>query len=284
MAIKHWTNGAADNLWATAGNWNGGVPGASDTAIIGSQSVANINGATVTGPAKVDITDEYTGAIGSQGSNLIFNTNGPTEVNINGTGTTWISTSGVTISRCRVKSKNKGAQAVNLAGTITDIIGLMGKINALATLTVTTLRIEYALNAMADVIMDIASGATVTNIKARGGTLTSAAGCTEAWFTGGTQTFTQGNIVKLLMQAATLLFNSSAGSIGSAGYLEIGPRGRLDLSRSGVARTIVNPVVAANGLIDMSGVANAITVTGTPVLLGQNAEVRGFEGAVLMHK
>lgn len=34
MAATNWTDGGADNLWTTSGNWDNGVPGASDDAYI----------------------------------------------------------------------------------------------------------------------------------------------------------------------------------------------------------------------------------------------------------
>lgn len=59
-----WTNGNGDNLWSTAGNWQGGVvPGTSDTVVFNSSAVGNVTIDTDISVKGINIASGYTGTI-----------------------------------------------------------------------------------------------------------------------------------------------------------------------------------------------------------------------------
>lgn len=71
-----WTGDAADNLWATDGNWDNGVPQANETAVIGAGAV--INGGPGLLPSGITV---------NQNGGTI--TNGTNNLVVNGTGKVW---------------------------------------------------------------------------------------------------------------------------------------------------------------------------------------------------
>ncbi|MDO8512701.1 MAG: DUF2341 domain-containing protein [bacterium] len=59
-----WTDGSGDNLWSTAGNWQGGVvPTASDTAVFNSSATGNVTIDTNASVKGINIASGYTGTI-----------------------------------------------------------------------------------------------------------------------------------------------------------------------------------------------------------------------------
>ena len=73
MALKTWTDGAADGNWATAGNWSPSAPGAADDVLI-DRSSRNIIAGLATGISitSLTVTPGFGGSIGTAGSALTF--------------------------------------------------------------------------------------------------------------------------------------------------------------------------------------------------------------------
>ena len=261
------------------------MPVSGDTAVVGSQSTANINGlATAADIAVLVVTDAYTGDIGANGDPLIFiDAGGQTmEVRYEGRGRIWIANdnSNVVFDDFKVNTTNKATDAVNIDGTTTSLWALSGYINI--TDTVVTIQLDWVRNAASDVILDLTSAATVTTIRGQGGVVTSAADVANLILKGGgTATFTQGDIAAsgvLELDHSTLIYNTSGGTIGSSGTIDVWNGGRLDLTKSGNSRTL-DPgaggiIVHSGGVIDGRGIENSITVSNPPILKGKGASIK----------
>ena len=250
--------------------------------MVGSQSTDNINGlATAADIAVLVVTDAYTGDIGANGDPLIFiDAGGQTmEVRYEGRGRIWIANdnANVVFDDFKVNTTNKATDAVNIDGTTTNLWMLSGFCNI--TDTVTTIQLDWVRNAVSDVILAITAAATVTTIRGQGGVVTSAADVATLNVKGGnTTTFTQGDVVTLELDHSTLVYNTSGGSIGSAGTIDVWNGGRLDLTQSGNSRTLApaagGTIIHSGGTIDGRGIENSITVSNPPILKGKGASIK----------
>lgn len=278
MADIHWTNGTADNLWATAGNWAGGVPAVADNVFIGGRSSDNITGAAVVvTPARVTFRD-YSGSFGEAGSPVIFEAAAPHNLNyleLKGSGKFFINTDAdVTIVDAVVAiTRRIASQCVLEGGAWTNLYALMGSMTLSG--TVTNVFQEYLTNPRANTSVVVSSGAVIANYRQLGGRSTMNATLTGDLFlaNGANMTYDVGNIDGLtyIHDGARLVFNSAGGDIDE---VEVFNRGVLDFTQSQDARSIgVTCIVHAGGLIDAQGVDELITITPTIKQIGAGANV-----------
>ena len=279
MADIHWTNGTADNLWATAGNWDGGVPGVADNVFIGGRSSDDVTGATVpVAPARVTFRN-YSGSFGESGNPVVFEAAAPhnlTFLELKGSGKFFINTDAdVTIVDCVVAiTRRIAAECVIQSGTaITNLYALMGSMTISA--TVTNVFQEFLTNARANVSVVVSAGAVIANYRQLGGRSTMNATLTGDCFlaNGATMTYDVGNIdgLTFIHDGSRLIFNSTGGDIDE---VEVFNRGVLDFTQSQDARSIgVTCIVHAGGLIDAQGVDELITISPTIKQIGAGAQV-----------
>ncbi len=279
MADIHWTNGAADNLWATAGNWAGGVPTATDNVFIGGRSSDDITGADVpVAPARVTFRN-YSGSFGEAGNPIIFSAAAPHNLDfleIKGSGKFFINTDAdVTIVDCVVAiTRRVASQCVIESGlAITNLYALMGSMTISA--IVTNLYQSYLSNSRANTSVVVSASAVIANFRQQGGRSTISKTLTGDCFlsNGAHCTFAVGNIDGFcyIHEGSRLVFNSTGGDIDE---VEVFNRGVLDFTQSQDARSIgVTCIVHAGGLIDAQGVDELITITPTIKQIGAGAQV-----------
>lgn len=279
MADIHWTNGTADNLWATAGNWDGGVPTATDNVFIGGRSSDDITGANVpVAPARVTFRN-YSGSFGESGSPVVFSAAAPHNLNfleLKGSGKFFINTDAdVTIVDCVVAiTRRVAAECVIQSGVaITRLYALMGSMTLSG--IVTDVYQSFLTNSRANTSVVVSSGATVANYTQSGGRSTLNATLTGnlTLENGAIMTYDVGNVDGLtkLISGSRLIFNSTGGDIDE---IEIFNRSVLDFTQSQDARSIgVTCIVHAGGLIDAEGVDELITITPTLRQIGAGAQV-----------
>ncbi len=279
MADIHWTNGSATNLWATAGNWAGGVPTATDNVFIGGRSNDNITGADVpVAPARVTFRN-YSGSFGESGSPVIFSAAAPHNLaflEIKGSGQFYINTDAdVTIVDLVVATTRRVAsQCVIQSGlAITNLYALMGSMTISA--IVTNIFQSFLTNARANTSVVVSTSATITNYRQAGGRSTISKTIAGDLFLthGANMTIDVGNVDGLayLHDGSRLIYNSAGGDIDE---IEIFNRAVLDFTQSQDARSIgVTCIVHAGGLIDAQGVDELITITPTIKQIGAGAAV-----------
>lgn len=279
MAVnKHYTNGAATKLWATAGSWDpSGVPAVDDNVFIGGRSSDDITGAVVAvTPARVTFRD-YSGSFGEAGNPVIFEAAAPHSLNfleLKGSGKFFISTDAdVTIVDAVIAITRRVASQCVIEGTYTNLYALMGSITISA--TVTNIYQSYLTNARANTTVIVSASATVANMRQQGGRSTISKTLTgDCFLSGGaTMTYAVGNIDGFcyIHEGSRLIFNSNGGDIDE---VEVFNRGVLDFTQSQDARSIgVTCIVHAGGLIDAQGVDELITITPTIKQIGAGAQV-----------
>lgn len=277
MADIHWTNGAADNLWATAGNWDGGVPAVADNVFIGGRSSDDITGAVVVvTPARVTFRN-YSGSFGESGSPVIFEAAAPHTLDfleLKGPGKFFINTDAdVTITNCVVAITRRIAAECVLQGLYTNLYHLMG--NMTFSGTAVDIFQEFLTNRRANATLLVSAAATVTNHRQQGGRSTFDKTCTgDVHLTSGAHcTFDIGDVGGTLFvgDGSRCVYNSSGGDIDN---LEVTAGGILDYTQSQNARTITTSCnVHANGTIDATGVDELVVITPTLKQIGLNARV-----------
>ena len=278
MPDIHWTNGTADNLWATAGNWDGGVPGVADNVFIGGRSSDDINGgAVVVTPARITFRN-YSGSFGEAGNPVSFEAAAPHTLDfleLKGSGKFFITTDAdVTITDAVVAITQRSASLCVLeGGTYTNLYALMGSMTLSG--TIVDLYQEFLSNARANTTVIVSAGAALTNMRQLGGRSIMNATLTGDCFLakGANMTYDAGNIDGLtyIHDGARLIFNSTGGDIDE---VEVFNSGVLDFTQSQDARSIgVTCIVHAGGRIDAQGVDELITITPTIKQIGAGAEV-----------
>lgn len=275
----HWTNGNGNNLWATAANWDGGVPTAVDNVFIGGRSSDDITGAVVpVTPARITFRN-YTGSFGESGNPVVFEAAAPhnlTFLELKGSGKFFINTDAdVTIVDCVIAiTRRIASECVIQSGTaITNLYALMGSMTISA--TVTNIYQSFLSNSRANTTVIVSAAAVVANYRQSGGRCTISKTLTGDLFlsNGATMTYEVGNIDGLVYihEGSRLIFNSTDGDIDE---IEIFNRGVLDFTQSQDARSIgVTCIVHAGGLIDAQGVDELITITPTIKQIGEGASV-----------
>ncbi len=277
MADIHWTNGTADKLWATAGNWAGGVPAIADNVFIGGRSSDDITGAAVVvTPARITFRN-YSGSFGEAGNPVIFEAAAPHNLDfleIKGSGKFFIDTDAdVTIVDCVVAITRRAAAQCVLEGQYTNLYALMGSMTLSG--TIVDIYQEFLSNSRANTSVLVSAAATVTNMRQFGGRSTINKTLTGDLYlmNGAHMTYAVGNIdgVTKIGEGARLVFNSAGGDIDE---VEVFSRGVLDFTQSQDARSIgVTCIVHAGGLIDANGVDELITITPTIKQIGAGASI-----------
>jgi len=81
---QNWTNGAGDNLWQTAGNWDASPAGANAVVNLSGPSRAIVNADTTAAPLTLKIGDGSTGELEMTGGTLLADGNNPDRVGSSG--------------------------------------------------------------------------------------------------------------------------------------------------------------------------------------------------------
>lgn len=277
MADIHWTNGTADNLWATAGNWDGGVPAATDNVFIGGRSSDSISGAVVTvTPARVTFRN-YRGSFGEAGNPVIFEAALAHDLDyleLQGSGQFYINTDAdVTIVvAVAAISQRDPAKCVLQGAAWTSLYALMGNMTISA--TIANVYQEFISNPRSNTMMVVTASAAITNFRQLGGRSTHSKTITGdvRLDTGAHMTMNIGNIdgIAYLHGGSRLVYNSAGGDIDD---IEIFPKSVLDFTQSQDARSISGStcIVHAGGLIDATGISELITIVPDIILIGANA-------------
>ncbi len=280
MAVdKHYTNGAATFLWATAANWDpAGVPAVDDNVFIGGRTSDAITGAVVPiTPARVTFRN-YSGSFGENGNPVIFEAAAPHNLDflqLQGPGKFFINTDAdvTVVDTIIAATQFNPAFMVLQGGTYTRLAAVMGYYTFSG--TAVDIYQAYITDKGANTFTVITSGATVTNMRQIGGRSTISKTLTGDFYLddGAQCTYAIGDIDGLtkIMNGARLTYNSKGGDIQS---LEVFNRGLLDFTQSQEARSITALcVVHPGGKIDASGVDELITITPTILQLGQDATI-----------
>jgi len=207
MADKLWT-GASDTDWNTAGNWTGGVPGASDRAIFnsGAVSVATPPTAGVNDElAALITTPDWTGNLCSSGSPCVIDCG---LVIIESTsGLHYLEGKGSSneIDQMVVVGTTADANACHINGHVGKVVLLAGTVVLDSGLVLDDLVTEQSTDASL-VVTTTASGA-ITNWVIDGGTITTPIGGTNIQLNRGQFTHTAGAVTALTQTGGT--YNAS---------------------------------------------------------------------------
>lgn len=296
MAQVFWDNnsGAGDNTWTTDTQWSTGAdPVNGDDAIFTDvRSSANINGANVqnaTWPDNILFTG-YAGNVGDTGTHLALDDAAGSEtldtLKIEDcTGKFYLdfeqAAGSNTVTETRINVPFKAADQINLGGAaaFTAIHLLRGRTNLGMTGTVTNLWVSHSTTAR-DVYAEIATGATVTNIRQESGRIVnkSTAACTLWMQHGGTSIYQGANtIVDVYVMGGNFRFDGSTTASTITNLYIYG--GVVDFTRTGHLRTATNIYVHPRGAVDLRHVESLVTTTkieayGSATVLGNKTVTR----------
>lgn len=296
MAQTFYNNnaGEGDNTYTTATQWStGSVPLTGDDAIFTDvRTSANCNGENVqvaTWPDALRIVN-YSGNIGDTGAHLELDDAAGAETLAlleiqDSTGKIFLdfeqAAGSNIVTETRINVPGQASDQVNLGGAaaFTGVHLLRGRTNLGMTGTVSNLWIAHSTTAR-DVYCEIATGATVTNIRQESGKVInkSTSACTLWVQNGGTSVYEGGNtITDLYLMGGHFRFDGSTTASTITNIYVMG--GVLDFTRTGHLRTAVNIFIKPRGTVDMRHVEAFITNTkieayGSAVYKGTKAVTR----------
>ncbi|MCH8851609.1 MAG: hypothetical protein IID41_03040 [Planctomycetes bacterium] len=269
--------GGGDKKWTTSSSWSDdNVPLDTFEAILTDVRTSNaMLGETVTSatwPDKILIT-AYSGNIGDSGTHLVFDDAAGSEtldeLRIErATGKIYLdfiqSAGSNTVIDTHVNVTGTASDQVNLGGAAayTNIHLLRGRTNLGMTGTVSDLFVAHSTTSR-DVFCNIASGATITNIRQGGGVIVSAStnNMTGIWVQsgGGTQLTGSATIDDYFIHAGNLRIDGSGSLLTITNLYIYG--GIVDLTQTGNLRALTNVFVWPGGTLDLRHVETMITNT-----------------------
>jgi hypothetical protein len=251
MATSTWTNGAASNDWSVAGNWDGGVPLATENVIFdGERSTADVTAGLDQSAVDIGsliIHKNYTGKIGVDGStplqisaDKIVQMGGQLFVK-DGTGT-------IDHIYVEVDRRSDGATTTEIDGdTVTRLTCIKGNIKVLTGIgTIANLEVSYRNSQASDVNLEYqATGDTITNLYMNGGTVDVIGTVTSLFVEGGRYVHNQGAggaVASMYITDGNVIYNDAATIT-----LAVVMGGVLDLSQDTREKTITTLRVFPKG-------------------------------------
>lgn len=217
MAVRYWTNGGADNSWATAGNWSGGaVPvNGDDVVFSGQSSNANVTGGlnqSAVALHSLTIDETYAGQIGVDAATYlqIDITNGTNPaLRIGGASAFAFYWKG---SATNISGDSASTNRLYLKGGTFTGLGLRrGTYTILTGTTITTAVVLYGTNISSDVSLSVDSGSTLTTWHNLGGAVTLNSIPTTLHVVGGAVTqSTAGTITTLTQNGGTFTWKDGS--------------------------------------------------------------------------
>ena len=268
MADSIWTDGAGTGDLNTAGNWNGGVPGAGDNAYFVAMQSASVTASLADLTAlllgDVVIGEGYSGAIGSTGSPLTLSAG---QIIHRGSGHLYFENGSTSDTSDVIIDTPSGMATIGAATAKNERIAILRAAQATLTSTLTGLDDLFVANAPVTiqgsntiVDADVATGAIVnclapiTNLRMSGGSWTqNAAGSAIANMYIGT--------------GATVTYNSTSTITLAVVY----PGGTLNMQGDARPKTITTARVFPGGRILMDGIP--VTITNGGSLKGADVSV-----------
>lgn len=266
MATKIWT-GATSGDWATAGNWDGGVPANSDDVILDNNAVDVDEGLDQSGVqlASLTITQSYTGRVGTAAAYLQI---GATKVSIGsysgpgypggsgricldvGTEPATIEVHDTSSSPTETYLPPVRIKAADAATTVHVRKGRVGLACVPGeTSTVASVNVSYSTNPASDAEVVIGSGVTMATLNQTGGVVTLQAAATTINLAGGTLHTRGSGAITTLNVSGGACYASSTGTITNANVQGSSTTGSLDFTRSTLARTVTNLKLSAGGQV-----------------------------------
>ena len=268
--------GGGNKEWGTATEWStGSIPTGANPAILTNDRTSNdINGGTQTAAFPDDLWIlNYSGSVGASGDHLIFDSVGGGDLmNLKIEGATgtgyWIDVNDTdTIADARVEVPRNGRTTVNLGGTgnWTKIYLVRGRTNLIGP------GADYAdvwiskVAGLNDVFLEVQAATQLAQIRQDSGTVESSCNWGTAmtlWeMTGGKATMTgQQDITELNVKGGTYVWNAATSGTPTItdAYIR---SGKLDLRQSANERIITNTYIWPQGLVDVRGVEDLLTMT-----------------------
>lgn len=172
MAIKHWSGGAADGVFLTAGNWVGGVAlPAGDTGIV-DQTGQTIAGADISGTITsgiIQVGTNFYGTIGTPANPLLFG--GTMDlVQCSSEKAQSLCFSFATCTQFTVDNSNTGIYAVFIKdGALTRVAVNRGKLRLGADTNPVTINVASQTNPLNDAYLHIESGSAAATVNQSAG-------------------------------------------------------------------------------------------------------------------
>lgn len=268
--------GAGDQKYTTPASWDtAAVPVDGDEAILTDvRTATSMLGETATlatWPDKILVT-RYSGDIGSSGTHLAFDHAAGSqtldELSIEDAGGSIYmdfdeAAGSNTVTDTHINVPGRGSTKINLGGAaaFTNVHLLRGRTNLGMTGTITDLWVAHSTTPR-DVHADIASGATVTNIRQGGGLCTCASAQAIAlWLQqGGSTVYSGGNTITdyYLFGGNLRMDGSSTPSTITNLYIYAGI---ADFTKTGHLRTVTNVFVWPTGTFDTRHVESLVSTT-----------------------
>lgn len=266
MATKSWQSVSSTD-WATAGNWNGGVPTSNDHAIVnGGVSIAGYDASAVDLDS-LNIGPDFTGAIGSTGSYLIVagdlvNIKTTTQASIRGARDIYLDTGGTYTSDVVYIDSTAVNQTIYLKGTITDLMVNHGRV-VLVSGTVAELHVVWDGTGTAPTVEIQTPTITLANVHRYGGTvrMTQAGTVTTTRQNGGDFEATAGTLTNAYVSGGALRDTTTT----TTTLLHIYPGGRVDYRSNVAGKTVTTTEVYGSGELLYDKELVRITFTNAPV-------------------
>jgi len=244
MADKIWT-GATDGDYGTAGNWSpSGVPTASDSVYLTADYSVDITGSLDQSAVAIDkfVVDGFTGKIGSLA--LGYLQVDPDSFSFSGSDVAFIDVGSAAINLdIRSTAGGGNTRGLYIKGSAIAVLAMIRGDVGLAhqygeTSTAATIRVTGGT-------LVAGTGATLTTVDAYGGTTRLAANVTTLNAYSGTITTSSTAAITTLNGYGGTVVHNGTGTITTANL----EGAELDLTNSGLARTVTTLNLKANGSI-----------------------------------
>lgn len=262
MAVNYWVS-TGDEDWDTAGNWSeGSVPATTDDVVFdGNKSNISVAGlATTNTPQSITVYRNYTGSIGSSGASVSMSEGSPHTLNRisfeSATGKAWFTIGeNVTCSEVICKSRNKASDAFNInttsTGVITRLTVISGKTVVQTGCDLAAIVVGRLGAGDGDADVEVESGvspSTNLDVDMSSGRLSSQSTLRTVIQSGGVATISGSSVTvtTLNLFGGVFTFSSDNGTLTTSKVFG----GTLDLSQSGVPRTITTISVYPGGYVD----------------------------------
>jgi len=254
MADKIWT-GVTDGDYGTAGNWSpSGVPTTSDSVYLTADYSVDITGSLNQSAVAIDkfVVDGFTGKIGSLA--LGYLQIDPDSFSFDGSGVSFLDIGSAAIDvNVRATAGGGTTRGLYLKGSAIAVLSIIRGNVGLAnqygeTSTAATIRVTGGT-------MVCGSGSTVTTVDAYGGTTRLATNVTTVNAYSGTITTSSTAAITTLNGYGGTITHNGTGTITTANL----EGAELDLTNSGLARTVTTLNLKAGGVINYDPAVITIT-------------------------